>query len=187
MEIGPKLSAEFKVPSTEDHLNENFEGYEEYFDMAVPVLLEALDYDSWEALDLVNTLLRIRSDDIYQDDPALVAACYNGYRAGWLIADSVTPYDLKMTLMGIITAPMGEHTWDQLIESTQRTISESPHLDNLINKYTNDIDPTGKHGHLIEIFAGLAIAMTEKATIHTRIQQNIERFGTELNDWDGEI
>jgi hypothetical protein len=77
--------------------------------------------------------------------------------------------------MGYINARMaGEFTLDALIGDTQEYLQRRPGLDALLGYYMSEIDRSGLHNDLAEIFAALVFMVSERSIAEQYIRARLQ-------------
>lgn len=188
MEFGqPIYPLEFRHKSIEEYVAENVEDIELFLDDFVPQMLNGFEYDSISPYENIVKFATLLDSELAQDD-TFIAVCYNSFRLGWLITDYALPHMLSMTYSGVIDDISSlENIKDQLLNSSQAVLANSPYIEGLIGRYSTLIDPTDKYTQYVDIFAGHAIAMFDNGERYSAIDHETVLFRQQIEEWEAEL
>jgi hypothetical protein len=188
MEFGPPLyPLEFQHKTIESYLYENLDIIEECLEDYVPEMLESYLHDDFNQYQNVLKFATLLDPELAENSEFL-AVCYNSARLGFLIADSALPHALSVTYKGVIEdVSSQEAIIEQFLKSSEQALAKSPYFEGQVGKFNHNIDPSSKYSHFVDIFAGHALAVLDNGERYVSINDEVNQFHIELEQWEGSL
>ena len=97
-----------------------------------------------------------------------------------LVAEDTLPNNYRCDLTTYVSDRLqAAHSTEILITDVQEYLQHREGLDTLIGYYAPEIDPTGQHHHIVELFSGMVFMLAERSLGEQYIQSQIDDINPE--------